>query len=97
MKVTEAQQKYLRSLGHKLRPVVLIGNAGLSEGVVTETGHALDAHELIKVKVRTGDRSVRDETIATLCERHGALLVQRIGNTALIYRPNPDKPRIALP
>lgn len=97
MNITETQKKHLRSLGHKLRPVVLVGNAGLSEGVINETGHALLAHELIKVKVRVGDRAARDAAIAELCERNDAVLVQRIGNTALIYRPNPDKPRISLP
>lgn len=97
MPITEAQKKYLRALGHKLKPVVLVGNAGLSEAVIAETNEALRAHELIKVKVRVGGRDERDAAVARLCERTGATLVQRIGNTAIVYRPDPDAPRINLP
>ncbi len=95
--LTEIQKKYLRGLGHRLKPVVLVGNAGLTGAVVREIGFALDTHELTKVRVRTGDRGARDAAIASLCEQTGAALVQRIGNTALIYRANPDQPRISLP
>lgn len=94
MKITESQKKHLRALGHKLKPVLLVGNAGLSESVIAEANHALTAHELIKVRLRVGGREQRDAAIATLCDRTGAALVQRIGNTALVYRPDPDTPRI---
>lgn len=97
MPINEAQKKHLRALGHKLKPVVLVGNAGLSEAVIAETNEALRAHELIKVKVRVGGRDERDAAVARLCERTGATLVQRIGNTAIVYRPDPDAPRINLP
>ena len=95
--LTESQKKHLRGLGHTLKPVVLVGNAGLTSAVVREIGLALDAHELTKVRVRSGDRDARDAAIASMCEQTGALLVQKIGNTALIYRRNPDQPRIRLP
>ena len=95
--LTEIQKKHLRGLGHKLKPVVLVGNAGLTSAVVREIGCALDAHELTKVRVRCGDRDERDAAIASLCDQTGAELVQRIGNVALIYRANPDQPRIRLP
>lgn len=95
--LTEIQKKHLRSLGHSLRPVVLVGNAGLSDAVIKEIDLALDAHELLKVRLRVGDRDLRDGAIKTLCERTGAVLIQRIGHTALVYRGNPDKPRVVLP
>jgi len=97
MQLSEKQKRHLRGLGHSLKPVVMMGNAGLSDAVLAEVSRALDDHELIKVRARVGDRQVRDETIALLCEKSDASLIQRIGNVALVYRPNPDKQNIALP
>ena len=81
--LTDHQKKHLRGLGHKLKPVIMVGDAGLSESLREEYERTLEHHELIKVKVRVGDREIRDEIIARLCSESGAELVQRIGNTAL--------------
>ena len=54
-------------------------------------------HELIKVRVRVGDRKARDAIIGEMCEKSGAALVQRVGNMALLYRENPEKKKIVLP
>jgi RNA-binding protein len=97
MRLTEPQKKYLRGLGHKLKPVIMIGDAGLTDAVAAEFLSALDHHELIKVKIRVGDRDLRDNIISELCKAGDAALVARIGNVALIYRANQDKPRIVLP
>ena len=75
----------------------MVGDAGLSEGVLTELEQTLEHHELIKIKVRVGDRAERDRLIETLCAKGGAELVQRIGNTALVFRPNPDQNKVSLP
>ena len=91
MTLSEAQKKYLRGRGHQLKPLIMIGDAGLSESVLSEFESTLAHHELIKVKVRAGDRSARDAIIEKLSAEHGATLVQRIGNVALLYRANPDK------
>ena len=100
MDLSESQKKYLRGLGHQLKPLIMVGDAGLSESLLTEYDSTIEHHELIKVRVRVGDRGARDEIIAKLCERASAALVQRIGNVALVYRPNlkkkPEK-RIRLP
>jgi RNA-binding protein len=98
MALSEAQKKYLRGLGHNLKPVIMIGESGLSDGVLAEFGSAISHHELIKVSVRVGDRIERDSIIARLCDEQSAHLVQRIGNMALMFRENPDKKkRIRLP
>ena len=97
MRLSEAQKKYLRGLGHKLKPMVMIGDAGLTDAVNAEFQSTIGHHELIKVRIRVGDRAARDDIITALCKAAGATLVTRIGNVALIYRRNPEKPRINLP
>jgi len=98
MALSEPQKKYLRGIGHKLKPVLMIADAGLSESVAKEFELAIEHHELIKVSVRVGDRKVRTEIIDKLCEDGATELVQKIGNMALLYRENPEKKkRIRLP
>lgn len=97
MTLSEPQKKYLRGLGHKLNPVILVGDAGLSESLLAEYESTLNHHELIKVSFRVGDRDLRDDMIKTLTATSGAELVQRVGNMALLYRENPEKRRIKLP
>ena len=91
MKPSEAQKKFLRGLGHGLKPLIMVGDAVLSESVLAEFETTLKHHELIKVSVRVGDRKARDEIIEKLCVAGSALLVQRVGNMALLYRENPKK------
>ena len=97
--LSEPQKKHLRGLGHQLKPVIMVGESGLSATLVAEFESALTDHELIKVRVRVGDRQSRDRMIGELCSTAGAELVQRIGNIALVYRANPKKKknRILLP
>lgn len=91
MTLSEHQKKYLRGLGHQLKPLIMIGDAGLSESVLAEYESTLDHHELIKVRVRVGDRDARDAIIDKLCTGSNAILVQRIGNVALLFRQNLKK------
>lgn len=97
MELTERQRKHLRRLGHALKPTVMIGDSGISDSVFAEFESTIRHHELIKVSVRVGDRKTRDALIRELCERSAAVLVQRIGNMALLYRENPEERRITLP
>lgn len=97
MKLSETQKKYLRGLGHALKPLIMVGEAGLSGSLLAEFESTLAHHELIKVRVRIGDRSARDSIIDELCKTGSATLVQRIGNIALLYRENPEKRKIVLP
>ncbi len=97
MPLNEKQKKHLRKLGHALEPVILTGAAGLTPGLLAELQGTLDHHELLKVRVRAGDRDGRDAMIRALCEASGAELVQRIGHVALLWRANPERRRVALP
>ena len=97
MTLSEAQKKYLRGLGHGLKPLIMVGDAGLSESLLVEFESTLAHHELIKVRVRVGDRKARDAIIEEMCSKSGAVMVQRVGNMALLYRENPEKKKIVLP
>jgi len=87
-------KKHMRTIGHTLKPVVMVAGAGLSDGVLAEIDRALNDHELIKVKLSVGDRELKKQLIQQLCEQSNALLIQTIGNIVLILRkvkkPNPQ-------
>ena len=86
MSLTEQQKKRLRGLGHKLKPVITVGTGGLSDSLLEEFERSLEHHELMKIKVNTGNRSERDTAIGALCEYSGAQLIQRVGNVGLLFR-----------
>lgn len=96
MSLSENQKRQLRKLGHTLKPVVIIGANGLTDAVCNETDLSLAHHELLKIKVNAADRDERDAIIESLCQRCPAELVQRIGHIALVYRRNPENPKIHL-
>jgi RNA-binding protein len=97
MHLSESQKKHLRGLAHSLKPCIHVGNGGVTAAVLAELGNALEHHELLKVKVRCGDREAREAAIALLVDDTGATLLQRIGNVAVLYRPAAENPRILLP
>jgi RNA-binding protein len=95
--LTERQRRHLRGLAHALKPVIRLGNAGLTPAVVAETARALEDHELIKVKAAGADREARDALFAALARDTGSALVNRIGHVAVLYRPRAPLPRILIP
>jgi RNA-binding protein len=97
MALSENQLRFLRGRAHPLKPTVMIGQSGLTAGVVSETERALKDHELIKVRVRGADRAARDAILADLAARTAAELVTRIGHVAVLYRQRDTEPRMPLP
>ena len=97
MSLSQAQIRFLRGRAHHLKPVVILGQHGLTENVMAEVDNALDAHELIKVRVNAGDRGEREELVSGISGRSGAQLIHTIGHVAVFFRRNKRKPRIALP
>ena len=95
--LSERQRRHLRGLAHALKPVIRLGNAGVTPAVIAETARALETHELIKVKAPGGDRAARDDLLAALARDTGSALVHRIGNVAVFYRPREKVPRILIP
>jgi RNA-binding protein len=96
LSLTPAQRRFLRAQAHSLNPVVLIGDAGLSEAVMKEIERSLASHELIKIKVAGDDREQRASMQADICETLQAAPVQHIGKTLVVYRPA-KQPKLALP
>jgi RNA-binding protein len=97
MPLSNEQRRFLRELAHVLKPVVMVGQRGVTEAVVQELDGALSHHELVKVKIASGDRAGRDADIDALLAASGAELVHCIGHVAAFYRPNADQPRLQLP
>jgi RNA-binding protein len=97
MQLSSQQIKRLRAEGHrlKLKPIVTIGQKGLSDNLHREIETALDHHELMKMRIPALDKSDRRELSQQICEQHGASLVQGIGNVIVLYRCNPESNRFA--
>ena len=95
MDITDKQIIFLRKSCHHIKPIVSVGNAGLSENVMSEIELALEYHELVKLKL-AGNSEERKAYTDTIVKKTGAVLVQTIGHTASFYR-EADKPKIKLP
>lgn len=95
MSLSQKQKKFLKGLAHHLDPVVQVGKDGLSDAVVRQVSQQLDIHELIKVQVPAGPE--RKQDARRLAEETSSDLVQVIGRMAVLFRPDPEEPRIKLP
>jgi len=97
IKLSNNQKKYLRSLTHDLKPVVMVGQHGLSEAVLAELQSTMAMHELLKIKVRTENREEKQKIIEKIVAFSEAAIVQVIGGVLVIYRPFDEDPLISLP
>ena len=95
--LTAAQTRFLRGQAHDLKALLQIGNKGVTPAFIAELDAVLEQHELVKVKVAGEDRDARDTLIDALAEKADAALVQRIGHTAVLYRPSKERRQIVLP
>ncbi len=91
MPLTTSQKRQLRTQAHVLKPIVTTGQSGLTDAVLAEIELALDFHELIKVKVRVGDREDRKQMIEAIQTKTNAENILSIGQIVVLYRENPDK------
>ena len=80
----------VKARAHGLEPVVRIGHAGLTDASADAIGRALDAHELIKVKIGEGDRDARAGVTDAIRAKTGAAVVQQVGRVLVLWRPRPD-------
>jgi RNA-binding protein len=89
-KLTPVERSALRAEAHGLKPVVIIGEAGLTPPVIKEIAASLDSHGLIKVRVFGDDRAMRTEIYEQICLELDAAPVQHIGKLLVIYRPKKE-------
>jgi RNA-binding protein len=97
MMLTGKQRRHLRALAHELDPIVQVGKGGLDDGLVAAVDRALTDHELVKVKVGEAAGLDRHSAAEQLATRTKAEVAQVIGNIVLLYRADPDEPKITLP
>ena len=95
--LTSSQTRFLRGQAHDLKAVLQIGGKGITPAFLAELNEVLERHELVKVKVGAEDRDTRDAMIAELVQATESALVQRIGHTAVLYRPSKEQRQIVLP
>ena len=86
MELSPRMRRSLRARAHALKPVILVGEAGISEALIAEAERALDDHELIKVRLPAVDRAARSGLAETLCRALSAAEVQAIGRVRVLYR-----------
>ena len=96
MNLSTKQKQHLKGLAHPLKPVVMIGGNGLTEGVLAEIESALEHHELIKVKIASEDRETKQLVVEAIVRETKAGNVQVIGKTLVLYRPSKES-KISLP
>lgn len=84
------QRQQLKAKAHQLRPVIWIGNKGLTEAVHAEVDRALLDHELIKIRIQSEDRALRQQMADDLILKQSAVLVQMVGSHVTIFRKKPD-------
>jgi len=88
--VNSADKKRLRAEAHGLKPVIMIGQSGLTAAVLAEIELALDSHELIKIRIRA-ERDDRKQISEKIISDTGAEFIQAIGQIIVVYRRNPNK------
>lgn len=95
-KLSNTQIKFLRGIGHNLNAMIIIGQNGVTENLLNELELTLEHHEILKIKIATGDREDRKAIIQSVLDHTKAQLVQSIGKTVLIYR-QAEKSEFELP
>lgn len=86
MTLSNADKKHYRAIGHQLKPVITIAEKGLSESVQAELERALNDHELIKIKLVTGEKAQKSALVDEICALTKGVAVQSIGHVLLLLR-----------
>lgn len=95
--LTGKQRRHLRGLGHDLKVLVQVGKGGIDPGLITAVQQALSDHELVKIRVADNAELDRHEAADAIAQQTKSEVAQVLGNTVLLYRADPDEPKIALP
>ena len=96
MTLSNKQKQHLKGLAHSLKPVVQLGNNGLTEGVLAEIEGAINHHELIKVKIPSDDKEEKSLIMDAIVRETGAIKLQSIGHVLVLFKQSDEK-KIELP
>jgi len=88
--LTPQDIRSLKNKVHHLKPIVIVGNKGLTDTVIQEIDRALDDHELMKIRIHTQNREELTKNTTDICTKTNAILIHSIGHIIAIYRKNPD-------
>ena len=89
IKLSNIKKKELRKKAYSLKPFVMIGQNGLTDAVLSEIDVALNAHELIKIRIRGADKNIRFEQCLQIEQKLDAEIIHQIGFITVLYRPKP--------
>ena len=85
--ISNIKKKELRKRAFSLKPFVMIGQHGLTDAVLAEIDGALHAHELIKIRIRGGDKNKRKEQCLQIEQHLNTDVIHQIGFITVLYRP----------
>jgi len=91
------QKRYLRSLGHSLKPLLQVGKEGITEPFIAQVAQALEQHELIKIKVLENSPVDKKEAAVMITQQLPCHLAQIIGKTLLLFQSRKENPELILP
>lgn len=95
--ITSKQRSYLRSIAHDMQPIFQIGKGGIEESMLKQVDEALEARELLKIKVLNNSGLETREASDIICEELNCEGIQAIGSKIVLYRRSVKKPKIELP
>lgn len=89
--LTSSSRRALKARAHALKPVVIIGQKGVTDSVMASISEALDTHELIKVRLPVfEERTEKVERVAEIAAALGAEAVGNVGHVLILYRRKPE-------
>lgn len=91
------QKRFLRAEAHHLTPIFQVGKGGVNKEMLRQIEEALEARELIKVRILDNCEEDKHEVAESLAKGTGSELVQLIGLTVVLYKESKKHKRIELP
>lgn len=95
--LTGKQKRFLRAEAHHLTPIFQVGKGGVNENMVKQIGEALEARELIKVSILQNCEQDKDEVASAISKGTRGEIVQKIGNTIVVYKESRENKKLELP